>query len=165
MLHGLQQGNEVLKEIHKELNIENVERIMEETAEAREYQRVSRQDRLRGRGNSRRLQEIDEMLAGSLSLEDEEAVQAELHELQLETVSRGHATGEFIAENLAVGCGRRASYQLAVRSNRGTYGSCRGYDLIYRGVDIADHQIINHLHRRACGPLPRAGARIGRCMI
>ena len=41
VLHGLQQGNEVLKEIHKELNIENVERIMEETAEAREYQRVS----------------------------------------------------------------------------------------------------------------------------
>ena len=45
VLHGLQQGNEVLKEIHKELNIENVERIMEETQEAREYQRVS--DRLR----------------------------------------------------------------------------------------------------------------------
>ena len=44
VLHGLQQGNEVLKEIHKELNIENVERIMEETQEAREYQRVS--DRL-----------------------------------------------------------------------------------------------------------------------
>ena len=42
MLHGLQQGNEVLKEIHKELNVENVERIMEETQEAREYQRVSR---------------------------------------------------------------------------------------------------------------------------
>ncbi|KAI0361292.1 hypothetical protein OH77DRAFT_1544582 [Trametes cingulata] len=69
VLHGLQQGNEVLKEIHKELNIENVERILEETAEAREYQR-----------------EIDMMLAGSLSLEDEEAVQAELHELQLETL-------------------------------------------------------------------------------
>ncbi|KAI0375307.1 hypothetical protein BV20DRAFT_985833 [Pilatotrama ljubarskyi] len=69
VLHGLQQGNEVLKEIHKELNIENVERILEETAEAREYQR-----------------EIDMMLAGSLSVEDEEAVQAELHELQLETL-------------------------------------------------------------------------------
>ncbi|KAI0673437.1 Snf7 family [Trametes maxima] len=69
VLHGLQQGNEVLKEIHKELNIENVERIMEETAEAREYQR-----------------EIDEMLAGTLSLEDEEAVQAELRELQLQSL-------------------------------------------------------------------------------
>ncbi|KAI0778483.1 Snf7 family, partial [Trametes elegans] len=69
VLHGLQQGNEVLKEIHKELNVENVERIMEETAEAREYQR-----------------EIDEMLAGTLTVEDEEAVQAELQQLQLETL-------------------------------------------------------------------------------
>lgn len=39
-MHGLQQGNEVLKEIHKELNVEAVERILDETAEAREYQRV-----------------------------------------------------------------------------------------------------------------------------
>ncbi|KAH9944127.1 Snf7-domain-containing protein [Epithele typhae] len=67
VLHGLQQGNEVLKEIHKELNVENVERIMEETAEAREYQR-----------------EIDEMLGNSLSAEDEEEVQAELLALQRE---------------------------------------------------------------------------------
>ena len=35
-------------------------------------------------------QEIDEMLANSLSLEDEEAVQAELRELQLETVRPTH---------------------------------------------------------------------------
>ena len=41
VLHGLQQGNAALKEIHKELNIENVERVLEETQEAREYQRVS----------------------------------------------------------------------------------------------------------------------------
>lgn len=41
VLHGLQQGNAALKEIHKELNIENVERVLEETYEAREYQRVS----------------------------------------------------------------------------------------------------------------------------
>ncbi|KAI1793857.1 Snf7 family [Ganoderma leucocontextum] len=69
VLHGLQQGNAALKEIHKELNIENVERVLDETQEAREYQR-----------------EIDEMLANSLTVEDEEAVQAELRELQLETV-------------------------------------------------------------------------------
>ncbi|KAI0800966.1 Snf7 family [Fomes fomentarius] len=70
VLHGLQQGNEVLKEIHKELNVENVERILGESQEAREYQR-----------------EIDEMLSNSLTVEDEEAVQAELRELQLQTVS------------------------------------------------------------------------------
>jgi hypothetical protein len=40
VLHGLKQGNEVLKEIHKELNVESVEKLLEETAEAREYQRV-----------------------------------------------------------------------------------------------------------------------------
>lgn len=40
MLHGLKQGNEVLKEIHKQMNIESVEKLLEETAEAHEYQRV-----------------------------------------------------------------------------------------------------------------------------
>ncbi len=41
VFHGLRQGNEVLKEIQKELNLESVEKLLEETAEAREYQRVS----------------------------------------------------------------------------------------------------------------------------
>jgi charged multivesicular body protein 6 len=40
VLHGLKQGNEVLKEIHKQMNVESVEKLLEETAEAREYQRV-----------------------------------------------------------------------------------------------------------------------------
>ncbi|KAF9270131.1 hypothetical protein L218DRAFT_952324 [Marasmius fiardii PR-910] len=65
VLHGLKQGNEVLKEIHKEMNVESVEKLLEETAEAREYQR-----------------EIDDMLANNLTLEEEDAVQAELLELQ-----------------------------------------------------------------------------------
>lgn len=37
---GLQQGNAVLKQIHKEINPESVERLLEETAEAQAYQRV-----------------------------------------------------------------------------------------------------------------------------
>ena len=41
MLHGLKQGNDILKEIHKEMNVESVEKLLEETAEAREYQKVS----------------------------------------------------------------------------------------------------------------------------
>jgi len=65
VIHGLKQGNEVLKEIHKELNVESVEKLLEETAEAREYQR-----------------EIDNMLTNNLSLNDEEAVQRELMALQ-----------------------------------------------------------------------------------
>lgn len=40
VLHGLKQGNEVLKEIHREMNPESVERLLEETAEAQAYQRV-----------------------------------------------------------------------------------------------------------------------------
>ncbi|KZT05880.1 uncharacterized protein LAESUDRAFT_743639 [Laetiporus sulphureus 93-53] len=71
VLHGLQQGNEVLKEIHKEMNLESVEKLLEETQEAREYQR-----------------EIDETLTNSLTVEEEEAVQVELQVLQRE------ATGE-----------------------------------------------------------------------
>ncbi|KAI0004220.1 Snf7 family [Russula compacta] len=69
VLHGLKQGNEVLKEIHKELNVESVEKLLEETAEAREYQR-----------------EIDNMLTNNLSLDEEEAVQTELKALQQETL-------------------------------------------------------------------------------
>jgi charged multivesicular body protein 6 len=41
VLHGLKQGNEVLKELHKEMNVESVEKLLEETHEAREYQRVT----------------------------------------------------------------------------------------------------------------------------
>jgi len=65
VLHGLKQGNEVLKEIHKEMNIDSVEKLLEETAEAREYQR-----------------EIGDMLSNNLSLDEEDAVQAELREMQ-----------------------------------------------------------------------------------
>ncbi|VDB99742.1 unnamed protein product [Peniophora sp. CBMAI 1063] len=64
VMHGLKQGNDVLKEIHKEMNVESVEKLMEETAEARAYQ-----------------QEISDMLANTLSLDDEDTVQDELAQL------------------------------------------------------------------------------------
>ncbi|XP_026997232.1 charged multivesicular body protein 6 [Tachysurus fulvidraco] len=60
-LEGLKVGNDCLKKMHEALSIEEVERIMEETQDAIEYQK-----------------QIDEMVAGSLSQEDEEAVLAEL---------------------------------------------------------------------------------------
>jgi charged multivesicular body protein 6 len=41
VLHGLKQGNDVLKEIHKEMNIESVEKLLDESHEAQAYQRVS----------------------------------------------------------------------------------------------------------------------------
>jgi len=77
VLHGLKQGNEVLKEIHKEMNIESVEKLMEETAEAREYQR-----------------EIGELLSNRLTLDEEDAVQAELRELQADILQEADSTKE-----------------------------------------------------------------------
>lgn len=40
-MFGLQQGNNVLKELHKEMTVENVEKLMGETADAVAYQQVS----------------------------------------------------------------------------------------------------------------------------
>jgi charged multivesicular body protein 6 len=71
VLHGLKQGNEVLKEIHREMSIESVEKLMDETQEAREYQR-----------------EIGDLLANRLTHDEEDAVQAELLALQGETVGQ-----------------------------------------------------------------------------
>ncbi|XP_067100740.1 charged multivesicular body protein 6 [Osmerus mordax] len=61
VIEGLKIGNDCLKKMHEVMSIEEVERIMDETQDAIEYQ-----------------QQIDELLAGSLSQEDEDAVLAEL---------------------------------------------------------------------------------------
>lgn len=53
VLHGLKQGNEVLKELHKEMSTESVERLLEETAEARAYQKVRLQRSPRVRTDER----------------------------------------------------------------------------------------------------------------
>lgn len=64
VVQGLKQGNEALNKIHEILKIEDVEKIMDETAAAVEYQR-----------------EIDEALAGGLTAEDEEDVLQELQQI------------------------------------------------------------------------------------
>lgn len=64
VLKGLQAGNESLKQLHKMFSIETVEKIMDETRENIEYQ-----------------QEIDELLSGGLTQEDEEDVLSELDEI------------------------------------------------------------------------------------
>ncbi|KAG6832308.1 hypothetical protein H0H92_003541 [Tricholoma furcatifolium] len=84
VLHGLKQGNEVLKEIHKEMNIESVEKLLEETQEAREYQRVNSSVVIHGREFNLLHQEIGEMLSNNLTMDEEDAVQAELLQLQAE---------------------------------------------------------------------------------
>ncbi|KAF8523095.1 Snf7 family [Hysterangium stoloniferum] len=67
VLHGLQQGNAVLADIHKEMNIESVEKLLGETQEAIAYQ-----------------QEINDMLANSMTADDEDAVIRELAQMQAE---------------------------------------------------------------------------------
>ncbi|KAM8837811.1 charged multivesicular body protein 6-like isoform 2-T2 [Spinachia spinachia] len=61
VIQGLKVGNECLKKMHEVMSVEEVERIMDETQDAIEYQR-----------------QIDDMLAGTLTQEDEDAVLAEL---------------------------------------------------------------------------------------
>lgn len=78
VLHGLKQGNEVLKEIHKEMNIESVEKLLDETAEARAYEK-----------------EIGELLSNSLTLDEEDAVQEELKALQEQAIlEQSHEEGQ-----------------------------------------------------------------------
>ncbi|XP_019949978.2 charged multivesicular body protein 6-like [Paralichthys olivaceus] len=61
VIEGLKVGNVCLKSMHEIMSIEDVERILDETQESIEYQK-----------------QIDEMLAGALTQEDEDAVLAEL---------------------------------------------------------------------------------------
>ncbi|KAI9261054.1 Snf7-domain-containing protein [Sporodiniella umbellata] len=70
VLEGLKNGNSVLNEIHKETSLEAVERLMDDTADAIAYQK-----------------EIDEMLHGLMSAEDEEEILKELDELTEKEVS------------------------------------------------------------------------------
>ncbi|KAF2083385.1 charged multivesicular body protein-like protein 6 [Saccharata proteae CBS 121410] len=68
VLFGLQQGTNVLKEIHREMGgIENVEKLMGESEEAMAYQR-----------------EISEMLGNRMSNQDEDEVEDELDALEAE---------------------------------------------------------------------------------
>lgn len=64
VLDGLKVGNTALKKVHEILSIDEIERIMDETKEGVEKQ-----------------QEIDSILSGTLTDDDEDAVLAELDEL------------------------------------------------------------------------------------
>jgi charged multivesicular body protein 6 len=67
VLYGLQQGNAVLKEIHREMTLESVEKLVDETAEGVRYQK-----------------EVSQMLAGAMSNEEEDEVEDELERLERE---------------------------------------------------------------------------------
>lgn len=67
VIEGLKIGNDCLKKMHEVMSIEEVERIMDETQEGIDYQR-----------------QIDDLLAGSLTSEDEEAILEELEAITQE---------------------------------------------------------------------------------
>lgn len=77
VLYGLQQGTSVLKEIHKEMGgIENVEKLLEEGAEARQYQK-----------------EVSDMLSERMTNADEDEVEDELERLEREVNGVGVDAG------------------------------------------------------------------------
>ncbi|XP_056308126.1 charged multivesicular body protein 6 [Danio aesculapii] len=70
VIESLKDGNDCLKQMHEVMSLVEVERILEDTKEAIEYQK-----------------QIDDLLAGCLKEEDEDAVVAEL-----ETLTQGEDT-------------------------------------------------------------------------
>ncbi|KAF0450498.1 Snf7-domain-containing protein [Gigaspora margarita] len=71
VLSGLELGNNILKEIHKEMTIEKVEKLMEDTTDAIAYQN-----------------EIEELLSGKITREDEDEILEELRQIEEEQVCR-----------------------------------------------------------------------------
>jgi len=70
VINGLKTGNEILTKLNKEMSIEEVEDLMNETAEAIAYQN-----------------EITELLSGALTAEDEEDIQNELAQIVKEELN------------------------------------------------------------------------------
>ncbi|XP_062072475.1 charged multivesicular body protein 6 [Lepus europaeus] len=81
VLEGLQVGNQCLNKMHQVMSIEEVERILDETQDAVEYQR-----------------QIDELLAGSFTQEDEDAVRAELDAITQEQLELPEVPAEPLPE-------------------------------------------------------------------
>lgn len=69
VVQGLKTGNESLKKLHRLMSLEDVEKIMDETRESIDYQR-----------------EIDELLSGALTQQDEDDVLAELDSITQENL-------------------------------------------------------------------------------
>jgi charged multivesicular body protein 6 len=67
VVEGLKQGTAVLKELNNEMKIEDVERLMEDTADAVAYQ-----------------QEVSDLLSSKITEEDEEEIELELEKLHEE---------------------------------------------------------------------------------
>uniref|UniRef100_A0A8C6V7T1 Charged multivesicular body protein 6 n=1 Tax=Naja naja TaxID=35670 RepID=A0A8C6V7T1_NAJNA len=84
VIEGLKIGNECLNRMHQVMSIEEVERIMDETQEAVEYQR-----------------QIDEILSGSFTTEDEDAILAELDAITQEQIDLPEVPSEPLPERIS----------------------------------------------------------------
>uniref|UniRef100_K7GHS1 Charged multivesicular body protein 6 n=1 Tax=Pelodiscus sinensis TaxID=13735 RepID=K7GHS1_PELSI len=83
VIEGLKIGNECLHKMHEVMSVEEVERIIDETQDAVEYQR-----------------QIDEMLAGSLTEEDEDAILEELNAITQADAVLHEPPGEPLPEQI-----------------------------------------------------------------
>ncbi|XP_053562560.1 charged multivesicular body protein 6 [Bombina bombina] len=81
VIEGLKVGNECLKKMHEVMSIEEVERILDETQEGIDYQR-----------------QIDELLSGNLTSEDEEAILEELEAITQEDLQLPETPSETLPE-------------------------------------------------------------------
>ncbi|KAJ3172639.1 Vacuolar protein sorting-associated protein 20 [Geranomyces variabilis] len=70
VLKGLQQGNEILKQIHKETSLDAVQKLMDDTADAIAYQA-----------------EIDEIISGTMTPEDDDEIMAQLDAMEAEELA------------------------------------------------------------------------------
>ncbi|XP_010134150.1 PREDICTED: charged multivesicular body protein 6, partial [Buceros rhinoceros silvestris] len=86
VIEGLKIGNECLNKMHQVMSIEEVERIIGETQDAVEYQRGRPQ--------------IDELLAGSLTEEDEDAILEELNAITQEQMELPEVPSEPLPEKV-----------------------------------------------------------------
>ncbi|XP_020856559.1 charged multivesicular body protein 6 [Phascolarctos cinereus] len=83
VIEGLKFGNECLNKMHQVMSIEEVERIMDETRDAVEYQK-----------------QIDDLLAGSFTQEDEDAILEELEAITQEQVELPEVPSEPLSEKI-----------------------------------------------------------------
>ncbi|XP_034645487.1 charged multivesicular body protein 6 [Trachemys scripta elegans] len=81
VIEGLKIGNECLNKMHEVMSVEEVERIIDETQDAVEYQK-----------------QIDEMLAGSFTEEDEDAILEELNAITQEQLELPEVPAEPLPE-------------------------------------------------------------------
>ena len=126
VVHGLEQGSSVLKQLQQEVSLERVEKLMDSSAEAVAYQR-----------------EIDEALMSAMSPEEEEDVQAQLAALEAEVMVsyRGVELGYLLSTDVPIRTAllclrsrpaqdprraRDSTHHAPRRANRGTHRTGAG---------------------------------------